>query len=159
MNNTFEGIGVPSIIYADETEFKLPQPTGPDRGNLRLYDFKESTLSEYISEGGNLTGIGRKFTFVGSLYFEMTNKAVLRALWKASIEPWVWFVLNTDKADIKYKVKVRSPKYKFTQGLQIGYSISVQLDGYEQLSAPGYGDLENAGFGFNFGNTQSGQTP
>ena len=157
--NILEGIGPPSIIFDNDTEYVLPKPMGPDRGNLRLYDFKESNLSSYISEGGVLTEIGRKFTFVGNLYYECANKSDLQAIWRASKEAWVWFVLNTDKPTIKYKVKVRSPKYKFTQGLLIGYSISVQLDGYEQLTSPGYGDLTTAGYGFDYGNTQSGQTP
>lgn len=154
-----EGKEFPVIIYSDNTTFNLPEPTGPSRGNLRLYEFKEMSLSSYISEGGNLIDIGKKFLFEGNIYWEKVGKHVLKALWKASADPWVWFVLNNDKPDIKYKVKVLSPKYKFTQGLQIAYSISLTVTGYEKLSAPGYGDLENSGFGFNFGNTQSGQTP
>jgi hypothetical protein len=156
--NMLEGKAEPQIIYSDTTFFTLPEPTGENREDLRNYDFIESVLDEYRSEGNTKVKIGAKYLFTGSLQWFSATKLVLKALQKAQCDTYFYFVLNTDKPDIKYKVRIDQLKYRFTKGLYgIGYTISVKMTGIDYLAAPGYGDLALTGYGTDYGNKAGNQ--
>jgi len=158
MSNVIEGKSYPTLSWGGKV-YKLPEPTGPDRSSLRQYDFNEIQKSTYFSEGKNLITVGRKWQFVANLSWYSTNKVTLKMLQLAACQEYVEFVLNSEIPSIKFNVKVISPKFRFMAGLRHSYSVSVQMVGSELLDAPGYGDLEIAGYGLDYGNTQIGQTP
>ena len=158
MSDIIQGIGIPLLKF-NNTVYKLPNPTGPDRNALRIYDFNEIKRGEYWSEGRQLITVGKKWQFVGNLYMSPANKVTLEILQLAALQPSCEFTLNDDKEAIKFNVVVKAPKERFFEGLTYLYSISVQMVGSELLDAPAYRDLEIAGYGLDYGNTQAGQSP
>ena len=160
IRSTLEGTGVPLIKYPDNKTFKLPHPNGESREGIRVYEFVEDVLDSYRSEGGVRIKVGKKYLFNANLSWVGASKVHLKALLKASKQASFEFTLNEDKPNIKFKVEMQPPKFKFTKGLQqLGYDIQCKMIGIEYLDEPGYGDLELDGYGTDFGNKPGNQSP
>jgi hypothetical protein len=157
--NMLEGKETPKIKFINNYEFHLPHPNGESREGIKQYDFIKSPLDSFRSEGNVQIDIGVKFLFTASLSWVKTSKLTLKALWKAAAQGYVEFYLSSDK-DVKFKVKVDSPKYRYTKGIYgLGYDIQVKMTGIEYLDEPGYGDLELDGYGSDFANKPGNQSP
>jgi hypothetical protein len=157
--NMLEGSGVPKIVFIDSSVFKLPHPNGENREGIKQYDFIKSPLDSFRSEGGVQIEVGTKYLFSVQLSWVKASKLLLKALWKACAQPYVEFYIS-DGQDVKFKVRVDSPKYKYTKGLYgLAYDIQVKMTGIEYLNEPGYGDLNLDGYGSDYGNKTGNQSP
>lgn len=159
----FEGSGKPKIIFLDGQYHVLPEPIGPDKESLRMYDFEEFTREKYWSEKGNGISIGKKFIFSADLRWISMSKESLKKLWKAQKEASFTFLLNEDVDTIQFKVEVTGLTYRFFKGhynAKAGYSVNLKLRGKELLSGSGYQSvLSGEGYGANYGETVEGQSP
>lgn len=159
----YEGIGQPKILFNDGSTHLLPEPVGPDKDGLRLYDFESFTRDQYWSEGGIRNNIGKKFIFAANLKWVALSRTSLLKLWKAQKEVDFIFLMNIDREDIEYKCEVVDLKYRFFKGIsnhRAGYTVDLKLRGVQLLNAPGYSQVQSGdGYGTGWGLKTDNQSP
>jgi hypothetical protein len=153
--NTFGGMGIPVLVFDNGKIKKLPEPSGPNREGVRMYDFELDILDTFRSEGDTEVEVGKKFRFVAALLFTGFKKTDLKKLFEASAQQAFKFILNEDEDKVYFRVKVSRLSFKLTGGLldsPAAYTVNLDLRGVELLPEPSLGALGlGSGYGTKYG--------
>lgn len=139
----------------------LPKPQGSSRKGLKMYGFEKVVKGQYISQGNKIIEIGKKFKWVGNILWSPIGKVHTKYLYDAFNENDFIYVLNQDKMELSYRVKMVDLKEDYYEGLDgdgsPGYTIRIRLEGQELENQAGYGALGlsegyGTGYGTDYGN-------
>lgn len=160
--NNLGGLGQPKIIFSDGSFVLLPEPNGINREGIEVYDFEESILSRYRSEGNKEVTIGKKEIFIANFHWITLTKYYYFKLLHAQSQGSFKFILNHDYPDVFFNCRCRV-KGKFIAGLindPSGYTVDLLLRGTDYLDLSYLGPLsEGSGYGTSYGLGSGNQSP
>jgi len=156
------GLGKPKIVFNDGSFVLLPEPNGINRDGIEVYDFDESVLARYRSEGNKEVTIGKKEIFTANLRWITLTKYYYFKLLQAQSQGYFKFILNDDYPDVYFNCRCRV-RGKFIAGLindPSGYSVDLQLRGIDYKDSSYLGPLaEGSGYGTSYGLDSGNQSP